>query len=58
MLRWIHREVLSLCIMALFLVRFAIVFMVRPVVHIVILMGNLIADILAIGYMLAVPDLA
>ena len=58
MLRWLLREVLSLCIVALLLARFAIVFLVRPVLHMAILLGQFLADCLAIAYTLAVPNLA
>ena len=59
MLRCLHRTVLSVCISSvLYLIRLALVHVVRPVVHNVVDAGNHIADILAIAYTLVVPDLA
>ena len=58
MLRWLHRVVLSLCIVVLYSIRLVVVHVVRPLVNIVVDAGNLLADILAIAYTLVVPDLA
>ena len=54
----LHRLLLSRCIVVLYSIRLVVVHLVRPIVNIVIDAGSLLADVLAIVYTLAVPDLA